>query len=182
MKIEEIWTAYRDRLKRFLHSKISNEADVEDLLQEISIKVFTGLKSLQDETKLQAWLFQTAHRAIIDHYRRQAKGKDMHLGDLWYVEEESQSEILNELERCVEPFLSALPPSTAQMLQAIELDGVTQKDYAAAHGLSYSTLKSRVQKARAELLTVFEDCCHLSLDAQGNIMDYQSKSGSCKKC
>ena len=182
MKNEEIWTNYRARIKGFLHSKISNEADVEDLLQEISIKVFTGLQSLNDESKLQSWLFQTAHRTIIDHYRRQAKGRNLIEDDLWYGEDLKEAGALNELERCVEPFLSALPAETAQMLRAIDIDGVKQKDYAEAQGLSYSTWKSRVQKGRQELRAVFEDCCHLSLDAQGNIMDYQSKSGSCEKC
>lgn len=182
MRPEEIWMDYRARIKAFLHSKISNEADVEDLLQDISIKVFAGLQFLKDESKLQSWLFQTAHRTIIDHYRRQAKGRGLVEADLWYGEEEIEAGALNDLERCVEPFLSALPSDTAQMLRAIDIDGVKQKDYAAEQGLSYSTLKSRVQKGREELRAVFENCCHLSLDAQGNIMDYRAKSGSCEKC
>ena len=43
MKIEEIWLAYRAALKRFIHAKVSNEADVDDLLQEILIKTHNNI-------------------------------------------------------------------------------------------------------------------------------------------
>ncbi len=32
MKLEDVWSAYRSQLKAFLHSKVSNSADVEGLL------------------------------------------------------------------------------------------------------------------------------------------------------
>ncbi len=46
LDIEQIWLDYRSRIKAFLHSKVSNPADVDDLLQEISIKTFTGISSI----------------------------------------------------------------------------------------------------------------------------------------
>ena len=49
MKIEDIWLEYRAALKSFLHSKISNEADVDDLLQDILIK--TQTTSIQSKPK-----------------------------------------------------------------------------------------------------------------------------------
>lgn len=180
MNIEEIWSEYRLRIKSFLHSKISNPADVDDLLQEISIKVFNGLASIDDHEKVQPWLFQTAHRTIIDFYRKSAKARDIGAEELWYTKDDPEA--LHELERCVEPFIEALPAQTAEMLMAIEIGGMSQKDYAKANGLAYSTLKSRLQKGRSDLRALFENCCHMSVDARGNISDYQSKSGSCEKC
>ena len=180
MDLETVWADYRLRLKAFLHSRVSNAMDVEDLLQEISIKVLNGLPFLDDKTKLQPWLFQTAHRTILDHYRKQGRGKAIHADDLWY--EGDGEDVRDDLERCVEPFISALPEDQAALLQAIDLEGMSQKAYAVAHGLTYSTLKSRVQKARARLRGLFEECCHLTVDARGSISDYQQKSGGCKKC
>ena len=180
MTLEEVWNEYRGQLKAFLHSRVSNPADVDDLLQEISIKVFAGLKSLKDETKLQSWLYQTAHNTIVDHYRREGRNKDLAPEDLWYVADEKT--VRRDLEGCIQPFIGALPEDTAQLLTAIDLNGQPQKDYAAQHGLAYSTLKSRVQTARSSLRGLFEDCCRMSVDANGNIADYSPKGGSCKKC
>ncbi len=180
MNIEEVWSEYRLRIKAFLHSKVSNPADADDLLQEISIKVFNGLSSIEDTSKVQPWLFQTAHRTIVDFYRKSARAGNINADDLWYVEDDPET--LHELERCVEPFINALPPEAAKMLMTIDIDGVSQKDYAEAQGLAYSTLKSRLQKGRSDLRALFENCCDMSVDARGNIADYQSKSAGCEKC
>ncbi len=178
MRIEDIWPKYRARLKAFLHARVSNPADVDDLLQEISIKVLTGLPNLKDPAKLQPWLFQTANRTIIDHYRW-SNPTTAHPEDLWYQRDDPETR--EELERCVEPFIRGMPKHLADLLMAIDVNGVSQSDYAQAHGIPYSTLKSRVQKGRAELRKVFEDCCNISTDVRGNIADVQEKSGSCKK-
>ncbi|SLN20803.1 RNA polymerase sigma factor SigM [Roseovarius albus] len=180
MTLEEIWQQYRARLKSFLHSKVSNPADVDDLLQEISIKTFTKLDALDDPTKVQAWLFQIAQHTIVDFYRAKSRSKKVHPDDLWYLEDEKK--VLQDFEGCVEPFLSALPLNSVRMLRQIDFEGQSQKDYASKHNISYSTLKSRLKRARSELKAVFENCCHLTLDAQGNISDYRVKSDHCKNC
>jgi len=126
MNVEEIWTRYRGRIKAFLHSRVSNPADVEDLLQEISIKIFTGLPALRDHSKVHSWLFQTAHRTIIDFYRKNGRTGDLHPDDLWHAD--NSPEALHELERCVEPFIAALPDETARLLTAIDIEGQSQKD------------------------------------------------------
>lgn len=179
MRIEDIWPRYRARLKAFLHSRVSNPADVEDLLQEISIKVFTGLPSLKDPSKLQSWLFQTADRTIIDHYRKSGRVQ-AHPDDLWYHRDDPETR--RDLEGCVEPFIRGLPEETAHMLLAIDVNGMSQQAYAQAHGLAYSTLKSRVQKGRAALRQAFEECCNILMDVRGNISDVQEKSSDCKNC
>ncbi|AZV77989.1 RNA polymerase sigma factor SigZ [Parasedimentitalea marina] len=180
MDVEKIWFEYRARIKAFLHSRVSNVADVEDLLQEISIKTFVGISALDDPSKVQSWLFQTAHRTIIDFYRKNGSAKDMHADDLWYSEDEPETR--HELERCVEPFIAALPSETAQLLTAIDIEGQSQKDYAAAHGLPYSTLKTRVKNGRRALRSVFDNCCRFTLDSRGNLSEYHSKSDSCENC
>ncbi|MEX0278089.1 MAG: RNA polymerase sigma factor SigZ [Ruegeria sp.] len=179
MRIEDIWPKYRARLKAFLHSRVSNAADVDDLLQDISIKVMAGLPALKDLAKLQSWLFQTADRTIIDHYRKNGRAQ-AHPDDLWYHRDDPETR--QDLEGCVEPFIRGLPSETAEMLLAIDIQGMSQQDYADHLGLPYSTLKSRVQKGRAKLRRAFEDCCNISMDARGNISDVQEKPQACKKC
>ena len=87
-----------------------------------------------------------------------------------------------DLSHCIEPFLKVLPEELADLLRSIDLEGKSQKAYAQEMGISYSTLKSRVQKGRSELRGLFEGCCHYSLDKQGNIIDFEQKSDKCNKC
>lgn len=180
MTIEAIWQEYKNQLSRFLHSRVANPADVEDLLQDILIKSHNNLHKLNDNKSVKAWLFNIANNTIIDFYRSKARRHELNAEDLWY--EEAEADIKQELAQCVRPFIQALPASDAQLLTAIEIDKIPQKDYAEQHGLRYSTLKSRVQKSRKLLRALYDNCCHMSLDKDGNIVDYQHKSHTCRQC
>jgi RNA polymerase sigma-70 factor (ECF subfamily) len=180
ISIEAVWYEYRAQVKAFLHSKISDPDEIDDLLQEILIKTHGNLHSLKSEKSIKAWLFQIANHTIIDFYRKHSKAKPVSAEDLWYGEENHQ--IQKELSQCVGPFIKALPRETAELLTEIELSGRSQKEFAHLLGISYSTLKSRVQKGRQQLLGLFEDCCHLSLDKNGSIIDFDPKSNNCEDC
>jgi RNA polymerase sigma-70 factor (ECF subfamily) len=116
-----------------------------------------------------------ARNATIDYYRKKGSLEKLDLQDLWY--ENNDVETLHALSRCLVPFLDALPKENADLLTAIDLEGRSQKEYAEEIGVSYSTLKSRVQHSRRLLRELFSDCCHFTLDGMGNVSDYQSKSG-----
>lgn len=180
LNIEEIWSEYRSSLQSFLHSRISNPAEVEDLLQEVLLKTYENLDTLENQSSIKSWLFQIANNAIVDFYRRAAKRRELNADELWYSAEDE--DITRQLSNCVEPFISALPAGTAEMLRAIDLEGKSQKAYAEELGISYSTLKSRVQKSRTQLRELFGKCCDFSLDASGNLLDFDPKLNSCKKC
>lgn len=180
MNIETIWSKYRSSIKSFLHSKVSNADEVDDLLQEILIKTHQNLHLINDKSNIKAWVFQVASNAIVDFYRKNARSNNLNAEDLWYAE--SDINIKQDLSQCVEPFLDALPEATAQLLKAIDIEGKSQKDHARDLGVSYSTLKSRVQKGREQLRELFDECCHFKLDHSGNLLDFDQNSTNCKKC
>ena len=180
MDIEALWSEYQSNIRSFLHSRVSNPDEVDDLLQEVLIKIYKNLHTIKSEKSIKSWLFQIANNTVIDFYRKDNKRSDIDTNELWH--DDSNMEVRQELLRCLEPFINTLPEELAGLLKVIEIEGQSQKEYAEIHGLSYSTLKSRVQKARTELRRVFEKCCHFSLDQQGNILDYTEKSNHCKDC
>ncbi len=180
LKVEQVWSDYSAGLKSFLHSRLSEPADVDDLLQDILIRVHKNLNVIKDQTSIKSWLYQIANNAIIDHYRKQAKFRGLRAEDLWY--DETDAETRQSLALCVTPFINRLPKEMSEAMHAVEIRGLSQRTYASEQGILYSTLKSRVQTGRQKLRTMFEGCCHLSLDAQGGVMDYQAKSSTCQKC
>lgn len=180
MKIERVWSDYQASLRAFLHKNITNPADVDDLLQEILIKTYRNLGSVQDSQKLKPWLFQVANHTMIDFYRQRGRASELQAEDLWYQQPEQAME--EQLSLCVLPFINNLPKEEAKLLKAIEIDGISQKHYAEQAGIKYSTLKSKVQKSRKMLLDVFRQCCDFSVDHQGNISDFEPKQKSCSRC
>jgi len=179
MTIDAIWHEYKSALKGFLHSKIANEQDVEDLLQEVLIKTHANLHTLKQEKSVKAWLFQVANNTIIDFYRKKAKQVPLEPEEEEWLHEGHLAKA--EITQCIVPFVQALPTEHAELLSAIDLHGMSQKAYAKAQGISYSTLKSRVQKSRALLKQKFDECCHFEQDKFGAIVGYERK-GEGSRC
>ena len=180
MNIEHIWDRYRSSLKAFLYGRLSNHDDVVDLLQEILIKTHLGLHTIKSEDRIRPWLFQIAKNATIDFYRQRERRHALSPDDYWGMDDDP--DLHKELASCLTPFLSALSPESSTLLTRFDLEGESQKAYAAKMGIPYSTLKSRVQKSRAELRALFEECCHFSLNRQGEIIDCDAKEGGCDRC
>jgi len=180
MILEDIWQEYSTSLRKFLYSRVSNDEDVEDLLQEVLIKTHQNLDTVVSSEKIKPWLFQLTNNTIIDFYRKKGRAKDVSAADLWYAEDDVVVE--RELAQCIEPFIRVLPKKSADLLLAIDIEGQSQKEYAAKAGVSYSTLKSQVQRSRAKLRTLFDDCCSLALDKHGNVVEFTTKSGGCDSC
>lgn len=177
MTLENLWQQYQTALKGFLHAKVANNQDVEDILQEVLLKTHQNLSSVHDQTSIKSWLFQIANNTIIDFYRRRHVKKRHEENVEWY--DEPSKDLIDSFTPCLEPFINQLLPAQRQLLRAIELEGVTQKDFAEQHDIKYSTLKSRVKKARASLMAQFDNCCSFSVDSRGNIIDFVPKGKSC---
>ncbi|USD67771.1 sigma-70 family RNA polymerase sigma factor [Vibrio sp. SCSIO 43136] len=179
MNIESVWLTYQTNLRAFLSSKLESPADVDDVLQEVLIKTYQNLDQLKDSAKLKSWLFQIANHALMDHFRNQKPSDE--LSD-FHTEEPVTLATIDQLTDCVIPFIEALPEQDANLLKAIEISGVSQKQYALENNIKYSTLKSRVKKSRQTLHQLFNQCCSFSVDHQGNLSDITPKKSKCAGC
>ena len=183
MNIEQIWNDYGTHLRGFLISKVNNPDDAEDLLQEILIKTHQQLGSLKDPRKFKAWLFQIARNTLIDYYRKPSRNVSAEslpeLAETQDEASEAQETLRQELSQCIQPFIRNLPPKYGEAVEAIDLEGLSQKELAQRLGLSHSAVKSRVQRGRQKLAELFQECCTYQVDARGNIIGYETRSECC---
>ena len=183
MNIEHIWNDYGALLRGFLVSKVNNPDDAEDLLQEILIKTHKNMSSLKDPKKFKAWLFQIARNTLIDYYRKPSRNLSAEsLPELAKAREEdseAQDKMRQKLLKCIKPFINNLPKKYGEAVEAIDLEGLSQKELAQQLGLSHSAVKSRVQRGRQKLAELFQQCCTYKVDARGNIIGYESETECC---
>ena len=83
------------------------------------------------------------------------------------------------MSECIVPFINKLPDIYKEALTLTELKNYSQLELADHLGISYSGAKSRVQRAKVKLKEIFEECCHISSDSYGNIIDYRSRKECC---
>ncbi|GCE50080.1 hypothetical protein KTH_49490 [Thermosporothrix hazakensis] len=69
--------------------------------------------------------------------------------------------------------LPLLPPLYREALELTDLRGMSQKEPGEKLGISFSTARSRVQRARQMLKDLMRGCCRIVTDQYGNILEYE---------
>jgi RNA polymerase sigma-70 factor (ECF subfamily) len=179
-EVEKLWAEYRAALRRFIRKRISDEASVDDLLQDVFLKIHAKIGTLKDRRQIRGWLYQVARNAIIDHYR--GRGRTEALPEEIAIPSKSDRLALTELAECVRPMIERLPEPYREALILSELEGLTQKEVGKKQGVSLSGAKSRVQRGREKLKEMMMACCHVEFDRRGGISDYFPKGNGCKQC
>src|SRR5687768_14970360 len=66
---EVLWDAFHQRLRTYVGRRIENPADVDDVVQDIFVRIHERIDSVEHEERVPAWIYQIARNSIIDYYR-----------------------------------------------------------------------------------------------------------------
>lgn len=168
MSFLEIWDSFGDRLRRFVRKRIRNDHDADDALHDVFAKIHAGLEKVESPDRLEAWVFQIARRAVIDHFRKRRPSELPR--DL--AQERPPETVTAEVASWLTPMMETLPPEDREALRLTEIEGLPQKELAARLGLSLPGAKSRVQRARRRLKETLLECCDVEMDRRGNALSY----------
>lgn len=160
------WRAYEGELRGYLTHRLGNTQIAEDLLQEVFIKAMRQGDDFCNLDNSHAWLFQVARNALIDHFRLTKDAVELP-EDI--PQPESDHEPIQALGACVMRVLSELSVEDREIIEQCDLEGVKQKDYAAAHGLSLAAAKSRLLRARERMRGQMSTACQVRFDEQGRV-------------
>jgi RNA polymerase sigma-70 factor, ECF subfamily len=67
--LTELYNHFFEKIYRFIFYRVGHKEVAEDLTEEVFIKVFRGIKNLQETQAFEAWLYQIARNQVIDYYR-----------------------------------------------------------------------------------------------------------------
>lgn len=176
--IEELWLKLGNKLKAFILSKVHDETIADDILQEVFLKIHSKIDTLNDDTKIQSWIYQITRNLIVDYYRG-IKKEGQKLPYLFENEEDSSNNFMSEALQYMIKMMDDLPYEYCEALCLTELEGMSQKVYAEKIGISYSGAKSRVQRARKMLKDMLMNCCHYHFDKYGTIIDIYPANCCC---
>ena len=160
-QISDVIAEERSRLRNFIRKRVANDADVEDLLQEVLYELVEANRLLMPIEHVTGWLFRVARNRITDLWRKKRPenfsdaavededGELLQLEDLLpspaagpealYV----RNVLLEELEFA----LDELPDEQREVFVAHELEGRSFKELSRESGVSVNTLLSRKRYA-----------------------------------
>lgn len=167
------WAAHSRELRGWLRQRVSSPAEADDLLQDLFIKALRQGDRFCDLHNARAWLFEVARNTLTDHLR-------VHRDTVELPDDLAQNvddvDTVDVLTACLPRVLSELSAQDRDAITACDLQGMSQADFAAAHGLSLSAAKSRLQRARVRLKAQMSVACQVRLDDTGRVTDFVPRS------
>jgi RNA polymerase sigma factor (sigma-70 family) len=164
------------RLRNFIRKRVADQADAEDILQEVFYELIEAYRMMRPVEQVTAWLFRVARNRITDLFRGKQRaalrseplpiaedGTELQLDDLLpspdagpeaaYV----RGVLLEELEAAVDE----LPAEQREVFLAHELMGYSFNEIAQQTGVGVNTLLSRkhyaVVQLRRRLQSIYEE-------------------------
>lgn len=171
-RVENIRKQFGSQLSELICRKVNHEDHCHDILQEVYLKIIKNIDKIEKVENVAPYVKKIADNMVIDYFRSK-----IHTNPTEELPDEIMShekEITEKTTLLASSFLmemiGALPTIYKEALIKTELKGISQKQLATELGISYSGLKSRVQRAKEMLRQSILDCCDYKFDRYGNVV------------
>lgn len=162
----EIIQAYRKRILGTVYRTISRGDDVEDVGQEVFVRLYDSLRQLRAPQVFEPWLYRLTINACYDYLRRRRREIAVRMADLSEEQviavdaalshkkalEESEKEGARELLRTM---LDRVSRDDRILLTLKEIQGLTLKELSEIYGVNTNALKVRLFRARKRALKAY---------------------------
>ena len=161
----ESFAALMDRhsaaVRRRIGSMVRNATDVEDLLQEVLMKVWRHLSTFRSQSSFRTWMISVAVNEVLQSYRRENRWqwsqtqRDL---DAFTSPFESPHQSLTraEVKRAIHSAVAGLPPKYKQVLILRDLEQRSARETAKSLQSSIPAVKTRLFRARHMLLAALQ--------------------------
>lgn len=167
---EGIFTAYAPRVYSVARRMLSNDADAEDVTQEVLLQVVRKLDTFRGESGLSTWLHRITVNAALS-LRRKQKRRHEHqvdaslenlsdngktLGTSSSVMPPDQRMLQHELREAIEAAIAQLPEMYRDVYVLADIECLANAEVGEMLGLSVPAVKSRLHRARLMMRKILE--------------------------
>jgi RNA polymerase sigma-70 factor (ECF subfamily) len=159
----QIVSAYRKRILGTISRLIGRPEDVEDVGQEVFLRLFYSLDQLRTKEVFEPWLYRLTVNAAYDYLRRQRRRPESRMSDLSEQqvmmadasaggkrsEEEARKQKVRET---VQELLENVSPEDRALLVLKEVEGLSLKELEQVYHVNENALKVRLFRARQRVL------------------------------
>jgi RNA polymerase sigma factor (sigma-70 family) len=171
------------RLRNFIRKRVADEADAEDILQEVFYEFVQTYRLMKPIEQAGAWLFRVARNRIIDRFRKRRHDPlEETLQTVQPLNEEGERLALDDflpspdagpdaiyvrtlLIDALEDAIGELPEEQRAVFIAHEIEGRTFNELAEETGTNINTLLARkryaVRQLRSRLQTIYNEFTRL---------------------
>ena len=155
---------YQNLVYNFLYRLTPRGDHVEDLAQEVFIKVYRSIKKLKDRAQFKSWLHKIAVTVYIDEQRRQKKHRERLVIDERVLAAQpdpgdtpGQQMERAELQTRLQQAIDELPEEFKLAIVLREIQELSYEEIAQALTCSIGTVRSRIFRGRQLLQQMLKD-------------------------
>jgi RNA polymerase sigma factor (sigma-70 family) len=148
---DDLIDRWHEPLWKYIRRLTSDDEAAKEIVQDVWVRVLRGINRLRDGTKLRAWLFGIARRAVMDRLREQYAVPSMADIDVADIAAEGDSTDLELELASMQRELSRLPVTEREVLTLFYLQELTLSQVAEVLVVPVGTVKSRLFRARQSL-------------------------------
>lgn len=159
----QVVTAYRRRILGTISRLIGRPEDVEDVAQEVFLRLYFSLDRLRVPEAFEPWLYRLTVNACYDYLRRSKRQPETRMSDLseqqvimadaaagsLALSEEQEKE---RLRAAVSEMFSSVSDDDRLLLTLKEVEGMSLKQLEGVYGVNENALKVRLFRARQRII------------------------------
>lgn len=152
-----LFARYNNKIQQIIYFHINDQSHVNDITQEVLIKVYRYLHYFKEKSQFSTWLYRITQNTIKNHYRSVSLRLDSEskfADDQDYFTHQSPEYVLINIEfgEQIELAISMLSEELRVCYGMHIFDGQTYKDIAKKMDCPVGTVRSRIFRARKLLM------------------------------
>ncbi len=163
----QIVAAYRKRILGTISRLIGHPEDVEDVGQEVFVRLYYSLEQLRTPEVFEPWMYRLTVNAAYDYMRRRKRRRESRMSDLSEQQvmmadavaggKEREEEVRRAgIREFVQSLLGGISEDDRALLILKEVEGLSLKEMEQIYKVNESALKVRLFRARQRVLKAYE--------------------------
>jgi RNA polymerase sigma-70 factor (ECF subfamily) len=163
----QIVAAYRKRILGTISRLIGHPEDVEDVGQEVFVRLYYSLDQLRTPEVFEPWMYRLTVNAAYDYMRRRKRRRESRMSDLSEQQVMMADAVAGGKERdeevrragvreFVQSLLGTISEEDRALLILKEVEGLSLKEMEQIYKVNESALKVRLFRARQRVLKAYE--------------------------
>jgi RNA polymerase sigma-70 factor (ECF subfamily) len=163
----QVVQVYRKRILGTIARLIGRPEDVEDVGQEVFLRLYYSLDQLRTPEVFEPWLYRLTVNAAYDYLRRQKRRRESRMSDLSEQQvmmadavagskQSDESQRRAKVKEQVEDLLGQVSEEDRILLMLKEVEGLSLKELEKIYNANENALKVRLFRARQRVLKAYD--------------------------
>jgi RNA polymerase sigma-70 factor (ECF subfamily) len=153
---------YEAKLRRYGRKFLSNQDDIQDIVQDVFISSYRNIQSFDVSQKFSSWIYRIAHNALVNGLKKHQRAPILSFDFDTLVSHTADEDPavkerdLIEMRGMIDRGLGELPPKYREVLILYYLEEMPYKDIADILEVPTGTVGIRIKRAKEALRKAYE--------------------------